>query len=184
MPNVSAHIGCALKVKERLNIKDDRFILGALLPDIIDDDKRKTHFKIRGKEYLIPNLEYYKNNFDIKNPQNCGYFFHLYLDYYFLEEYLYENNKGTDVFYGSTLYNDYDIINKSLVDHFKIDIPYVENTLIKYSNNKVSRRKLDNNIRCLKLNEKGNTNYIYINKFIPFLDKIVDKFINEYKDKI
>lgn len=184
MPNVSAHIGCALKVKEKLNIKDDRFILGALLPDIIDYDKRKTHFKIKGKEYLIPDLEYYLNNYDIKNSQNCGYFFHLYLDYYFLEDYLFNNKRGIDVFNGSTLYNDYDIINKSLVDHYNINIPYVEEVLMKYSNNKVSKKKLDNNIRCLKLNEQGNTNYIDINKFVPFLDKIVDKFINEYKDKI
>ena len=184
MPNVSAHIGCALKVKERLNIDDDRFILGALLPDIIDDDKRKTHFKIKGKEYLIPNLDYYKKTYDIKNPQNCGYFFHLYLDYYFLEEYLFENNRGIDVFNGSTLYNDYDVINKSLVDHYNIDVLMVENILKTYSNDKVSKKKLDNNIRCLKQNENGITNYIDKDKFIVFLDKTVDKFIEEFIDKI
>ncbi len=183
MPNVSAHIGCSLKVKEKLNIEDDRFILGAILPDVIDDDKRNTHFKIRGKEYLIPNLDYYLKTYDIKDACNLGYFFHLYLDYYYLEEYLYETNRGTDVF-NSDLYNDYDIINHSLVQHYNIDVPMVERILRDNSVENISTRKLETNIRCLKLNEKGQTKYIDINRFIPFLDATIDRFIKEFKDKI
>jgi hypothetical protein len=179
MPNVSAHIGCALKVKKELGIDSDSFIYGALLPDILDMDKRKSHYKEQGTTYLVPNLDSYKKEFDLSNPLNCGYYFHLYLDYYFLEEYLEENNKGTDVFDGSTLYKDYDIINKKLVMHYDIDVDDIERILKKYSNKEVSDRKLNNNINCLRLSKDGEYVYLKEDKFIRFLDKTIDKFIKE-----
>ena len=179
MPNVSAHIGCALKVKERLNITDDRFIYGSLLPDILDMDKRKSHYKKRGTFFLVPDLDYYKDNNDLKDPFILGYYLHLYLDYYYLEEYLEQNNKGIDVFSDSTLYRDYDIINKDLVEHFNIDANEIEKILRNNSNNEVSERKLNMNINCLKLNEEGDMTYLKKDLFIPFLDKQVDNFIRD-----
>lgn len=181
MPNVSAHIGCALKVKDKLKINDDRFIYGALLPDILDMDKRKSHYKKRGTFFLVPDLDYYKNNFDLSNPLYLGYFFHLYLDYYYLEEYLEKNVKGIDVFSDQLLYKDYDIINKDLVKHFHIDVDKVESILRNNTNKDVSERKLNNNINCLRLDEDGKMVYLNSKLFVDFLDKQIDNFIRDNK---
>ena len=62
---------------------------------------------------MIPDLEYYKSHFDLSDPLYFGYYFHLYLDYYYLEDYLENNQKGIDVFAGPTLYHDYDIYDKA-----------------------------------------------------------------------
>ena len=181
MPNVSAHLGCALKVKKELNIKDDRFLVGALLPDIIDEDKRKSHYKIRGKFYLVPNLKEYLDTHDMKDPMNLGYFFHLYLDYYYFDEFLYNEHRGIDVFKEFVIYDDYDYVNYSLVKHFDIDIPYIEKAFLDNYDPSISERKLIKNIRCLKLNKEGKCAYLDKNRFIKFLDKTTDAFIKEYR---
>ena len=178
MPNVSAHIGAAIKVKEKLNINDDIFLYGSILPDIIDINKMKSHFKERGTFYMVPNLEYYKKNYDLSNPLYLGYYLHLYLDYYYLEDYLENNCKGIDVF-NNKVYDDYDVINKELVKYYNIDPLYIEEVLKKYSDNKTNINKLNNNIRCLKLSKEGELKLLDTNKFIFFVDKTIDKFIKE-----
>jgi hypothetical protein len=184
MPNVSSHIGVALKVKEKLNINDDSFIYGSILPDLLDMDKRKSHYKIQGKEYLIPNLENYLEINDISNILNLGYYLHLYIDFHFLEDYLYKYNKGIDVFDGSDLYYDYDIINEKLIKHFSIDADEIEHILNKYSDAEVSDKKLETNLRCLRQHKSGKYTYLDEDRFIEFLDSQVDNFIIEYNNKI
>ena len=178
MPNVSAHIGAALKVKERLNIKDDIFLFGSILPDIIDMNKMKSHYKERGTFYMIPNLEYYKSNYDLSNPLYLGYYFHLYLDYYYLEDYLEKNCKGIDVF-NNKVYDDYDVLNNDLVKYYDIDPIYIEDVLTRYSDDKVNKSKLNNNIRCLKLSKEGELKLLDKDKFISFIDKVIGMFVKE-----
>ena len=162
MPSISAHLGTAIKVKQKLGISDDRFIFGALLPDITVIDKEKSHYKIQGTFYMIPDLEYYKSHFDLSDPLYFGYYFHLYLDYYYLEDYLENNNKGTDVFEGPTLKE-------------------IENILRKYANEEVNDNKLNMNINCLYLDKSGDLEYLKKEEFINFLDKQIDNFVKEMK---
>ena len=58
MPSLAAHMVCAKLVSESLNIKDEEFIKGNLLPDIIDIEN--SHKKVKGKFYCIPDIEYFK----------------------------------------------------------------------------------------------------------------------------
>ncbi len=178
MPNVSAHIGAALKVKEKLNIQDDIIIYGAIFPDIVDMNKTSSHFKEMGTFYLIPNLKYFRENNDLSNPFYLGYYLHLYLDYYYLEDYLENNCKGIDVFRNG-IYKDYDIVNKDLIKHYNIDPNYIESVLRKYSNEIISDRKLETNIRCLSINKDGELKFLETDKFISFIDRTIEKFINE-----
>lgn len=181
MPSISAHIGCALKVMEKLNITDDRFIFGVLLPDITVIDKMQSHYKVQGTFFMVPDLELYKSKFDLSDPLYFGYYFHLYLDYYYLEDYLENNQKGIDVFAGPTLYHDYDILNKDLVEHYNMDVDKIEKILRENANEEVSKKKLYLNINCLHLNQSGELTYLEKDKFISFLDKEIDNFINEMK---
>ena len=79
MPSAAAHIAAAHIVKNKLHIDDDSFYVGAILPDILDMDKRVSHYKKQGSFYLVPRLEYYKDNHDLTNMENLGYYLHLYL---------------------------------------------------------------------------------------------------------
>ena len=130
---------------------------------------------------MIPDLEYYKSHFDLSDPLYFGYYFHLYLDYYYLEDYLENNNKGTDVFEGPTLYRDYDILNKDLVKHYDMDAKEIENILRKYANEEVNDNKLNMNINCLYLDKSGDLEYLKKEEFINFLDKQIDNFVTEMK---
>ena len=177
MPNMSGHMAVAKRVCEKLNINSDDFYRGTLLPDLYID-KKKSHYKIPGKRYLIPNTDYYEKNFDLKNYKNLGYLTHLLLDKYYLEEYLIDIKE--DVFKGDLLYRDYDILNKDIVDYFKIDTKYLSNILSKIDDD-ISNDKLELNLRCLIQNKKGKTTYLDKNKFINFLENVSDKIASDLK---
>ena len=130
---------------------------------------------------MIPNLDYYKSHFDLSDPLYLGYYFHLYLDYYYLEDYLEKNNKGIDVFKGPTLYRDYDILNKDLVKHFGMDAKEIEAIIRRYADEEVNEKKLYMNIKCLYLNIEDELKYLKNEEFINFLDKQIDNFVKEMK---
>ena len=182
MPNISSHMSVAKRVGELLNINDDNFIIGNLLPDL-EEDKVKSHYKIRGKFYLIPNIDYIVNHLELDNPLNIGIFTHLLLDKYYLEEYLYEKVPNVDVFKNKLIYRDYDILNKDIVNYFDLDIDYLKNTLSKIKNEKY-KNKLINNIDYLSLNKSGETTYLNKDEFIKFLSDISIKISEDLKNII
>lgn len=177
MPSISGHMAVAKRVCEKLNINSDDFYRGNLLPDLYVD-KIKSHYKIQGKKYLIPNIDYVVNNFDLKDYNNLGYLTHLLLDKYYLEDFLMDIEE--DVFKGDKLYRDYDILNKDLIDHFKIDTNYLYNVLSKIDDD-ISNDKLELNLRCLIQNKKGKTTFLDKNKFINFLEKASDLIAKDLK---
>ena len=58
---------------------------------LVDDDgadiiiHKDSHHKIKGKYFLIPDLDYFKKHLDLNNHLYLGYYVHLLLDKYFLE---------------------------------------------------------------------------------------------------
>ena len=179
MPNMSGHMAIAKRVSDILNIKDKNFYIGNLLPDLYLD-KKKSHYKIQGTKYLIPDIDYVKNNLDLKNIKNLGYLCHLLLDKYYLEEYLKDIEEN--VFESDKLYKDYDILNKDIVKYFNLDVDYILDSL-KYIDDDIEESKLETNITCLKKNEFGETYYLDKDKFIKFLDDIscrIAKEVEEY----
>ena len=179
MPSAAAHIASANIVKNKLNIDDDMFFVGALLPDILEIDKKESHFKEQGSFFLVPRLNYYKDNYDLSNPMNLGYYLHLYLDYYFLEEYLMNNNPGVEVFKEKVIYKDYDILNKKILDRFNVD----KDKLVDILNNNIiegeSIRQLSKNIECLNKDEEGELRVLKDPFFLDFIEKTSLRFIEE-----
>ena len=179
MPSAAAHIASANIVKNKLNIKDDMFFVGALLPDVLEMDKKESHFKEQGSFFLVPRLNYYKETHDLNNPMNLGYYLHLYLDYYFLEDYLKNNNPGVDVFEEKIIYKDYDILNKKILDRFNVD----KDKIIELLNNNIvegeSSKRLSKNIECLNKDEAGDIKVLKDPLFIDFIEKTSLMFIEE-----
>ena len=94
MPNISSHMIVAKLVSEKLHINDSDFLKGNLLPDVVNNSN--SHHKIPGKYYIIPDTEFFKQKLNLKNKLELGYFTHLLLDKYFLEEYI-PNKRFKDI---------------------------------------------------------------------------------------
>ena len=179
MPSAAAHIAAAHIVKNKLHIDDDSFYVGAILPDILDMDKRVSHYKKQGSFYLVPRLEYYKDNHDLTNTENLGYYLHLYLDYYFLEDYLKNNVPNIDVFSNNIIYKDYDILSNKILSRFNVDKNSVISILEKVNEPNISEKKLSYNIKCLKMKNEGDLKILNENLFLDFIEKTSLMFIED-----
>lgn len=183
MPSIAAHMICAKIVSDKLNINDEEFIKGNLLPDIINIED--SHHKMLGKHYYIPNIDYFINNIDLKDNLSLGYLTHLLLDKYFLEDYIYEVVNGEEVFLNRIMYEEYDIINYKILNKFNIDVNYLNKILINYEV-PIDNKKYNKNIRCLNLGYINETlTYLDVDNFSSFLidaSNNIVKYLKEVKE--
>ena len=117
MPGFVIHIAIAKEyIKKYNNIRDiEEFVRGNIEPDLTED-KSKTHY---GKSPTYTNLKEFLINNELDNDINKGKFLHLIADYLFYNFYL------RDVpIQGSKeiMHNDYDIINKELINKYNIEL--------------------------------------------------------------
>ena len=183
MPSIAAHMVVAKLVAEKLKIKDPDFIKGNLLPDIIA--KKDSHHKIKGKYFYIPGLDYFKDNLDFNNSLNLGYYVHLLLDKYFLEEFVLENISNLDVFKNKIIYNEYNKINYQLVRKFELDVESLKEVLKKFEVS-IDTDKLNYNLECLSIVDVGETTYLKFQDFSNFLyniSQVISKEIEDYAGK-
>ena len=107
MPGYVIHLAVAeeyLRKHKNKGEEYEEFIKGVIYPDSIVP-KSKTHY---GKESSLSNVfEFLKVN-KINNSFNRGYFLHLLTDYLFYNRYIDHTSKD--------IYNDYDILNKRLIE--------------------------------------------------------------------
>lgn len=84
MPSIAAHLACAdlvyKEIKSKISDKD-KFYMGCILPDIINLED--SHLKVKGKYYLVPDIEKYKKESNVDDDIKIGYLCHLLLDKYF-----------------------------------------------------------------------------------------------------
>ena len=114
MPGFAIHIGIAneyLRNHPRVNSKEE-FINGVIAPDLTDD-KNKTHYSKAGSAHT--ELSTFLKNNDIETSFMQGYFLHLITDYLFYNKYFTN--------YSKDLYDDYDILNKEIIDEYKVVLP-------------------------------------------------------------
>ena len=114
MPSFAIHISVANEyMRKHVNeIKDvDGFILGTIEPDLVKDkkDKSVTHY---GPVSSQVHLRKYLESNEINSDFDKGYFLHLITDYIFY-------NKIIDI-EAKDIYNDYDVLNKYLVEKYKV----------------------------------------------------------------
>ena len=166
MPGIAAHMVAAKLVSEHLNITDPDFIRGNLLPDVLKTSD--SHHKIRGRIYLIPDINYFIENFDFKSGLNSGYLCHLLLDKYFLEEFVPEHIENLYVFEEKIIYKEYDMINFGLVERFDLDVGYLK-SILGGLEGEIDKGKLDLNLRCLSISEVSETQHLKLDEFSEFL---------------
>ena len=183
MPNMSGHMAVAKRVSEILNINDPDYYRGNLLPDLYAD-KVKSHYKIPGRIYLIPDIAKVVDSIDLSNKKNIGILSHLLLDKHYFEEYM-PSKYDRDIFNNGdkSIYKDYDILNKDIVEYFNIDVDYLTNILSEFDED-IELKKLDLNLKCLKINEDGKTTYLDKDDFIKFLSDISIVIAEEIKDYV
>ena len=176
MPSMSSHMVIALKLCDKLNVDKKEFIKGNLLPDLYDD-KNKSHFKVKGKKYDIPDIEKAINSLDINDSLYLGYISHLLLDKYYFDEYLLKYDR--DLFIDNKIYKDYDVINKKIVNYFNIDSDYLKSILKDFPSD-INKKRLKNNIKCLELDIDGKTNILAEKDFIKFLEESSERIEKDF----
>ncbi len=114
MPGFVIHLAVANEYmrKNKDEIKDkEKFILGTMTPDFVKD-KSQTHY---GPQSSQTSLRKYLEENEIKSDFDKGYFLHLITDFIFYNKIIDTTSKD--------IYNDYDILNKYLIEKYKIEVP-------------------------------------------------------------
>ncbi len=181
MPSIASHMVVAKLVAEKLGFKSTEFVKGNLLPDIIE--MKDSHHKIKGKYYLIPDLDYFKNTLDLTNALYLGYYTHLLLDKYFLEEFIPNNISNLNIFIDGTIYQEYSNINYMLVKKYHLDVKYLLAVLSDFSV-AINQEKLISNLNCLAKTKIEKTTYLQFDEFSDFLDNVAELISEEVKEYV
>ncbi len=114
MPGYVIHLAVAEAYRAK-HIEDinnyKSFIEGVIFPDSVSD-KSVTHYGMKSSKV---NLKEFLEKNEIDNDYNKGYFLHLVTDYIFYNKFL--------EYFSKDIYNDYDILNKTLQDKFNVIVP-------------------------------------------------------------
>lgn len=114
MPGYVIHLAVAERyLKKHLNKQENykEFIEGVIFPDS-EENKEKTHY---GNGSSNSNLYKFLQEHKLDNSFNRGYFLHLLTDYLFYNHYIDSFSK--------VLYDDYDMLNKELINEYEIKLP-------------------------------------------------------------
>lgn len=149
MPGILYHLSFAEEVYRQLApVMPDKvsFMAGNLIPDLATD-KTQSHYSKKASVdgFFVPEMELVKRDLFVpEDPVKFGMFCHLYLDYYFIEEFLIpefiwdtkmnrvinpRNNKEWDVhtfFSHEGMYGAYTEINQLMVRDGHVSIRTVE----------------------------------------------------------
>lgn len=150
MPGILYHLSFAEEVYRKLApvmpLDKVSFMAGNLIPDLATD-KKQSHYRKKASVdgFFVPEMEQVKRDLFVpEDSVKFGMFCHLYLDYYFIEEFLIpefiwdvetmrvinpRNNKEWDVktfFSHSGMYGAYTEINQLMVRDGHVSISTVE----------------------------------------------------------
>lgn len=150
MPGILYHLSFAEEVYRKLepimSIDKISFMAGNLIPDLATD-KQRSHYRKKASVdgFFVPEMELVKRELFVpEDSVKFGMFCHLYLDYYFIEEFLIpefiwdvermkvinpRNNKEWDVktfFSHSGMYGAYTEINQLMVRDGHVSISTME----------------------------------------------------------
>lgn len=114
MPGFVIHVAVAQEYlrKNRTNEDKDQFIKGTIAPDFVKP-KSQSHY---GKSPAYTNLNRFLENNNLDTSFQKGFFLHLITDYLFYNYYL-------DEFSKEFIYDDYDILNKRLIEKYNVKVP-------------------------------------------------------------
>lgn len=179
MPSIAAHMVVAKLVGEKLNIYNEQFIRGNILPDVVNINN--SHHKIKGKNFLIPDTDYFKKRLDLSNMINLGYYVHLLLDKYYLEEYVPEYIKNESIFENKSIYSEYTILNYKLVNMYDLDVLYLVD-ILNFNDDYVDVVKLKENVGFLSSKSDDDLEILDLPSFSLFLEDISNRLCEEIKE--
>lgn len=173
MPSLVAHYIVGKLVKEKLAINNEDFLFGCLLPDYI----KESHFKTQGKMFLIPDIDSFIKNNNIKDKNIFfGYLTHLLLDKYFLEYFIPNSvyskiDSSINIFTADKIYNEYTIISPYLLKKYNINLEELEECVSSYKD-KINIQKFDKTIQEIQHCNQDIANLKYLNEdsFSTFLE--------------
>ena len=141
-------------LRKHNDIKEDyeEFIKGVIYPDSVTD-KSLTHYGIKSSKVILK--DFLQDN-EINNSYMRGYFLHLITDYLFYNKYLEKFSKD--------IYNDYDILNKRLIEKYNVVLP----------------ENIQNNV----FYEDGETKILIMELAIKIIDEISDLNLNAVEKEI
>ena len=141
-------------LRKHKDIKEDyeEFIKGVIYPDSVTD-KSLTHYGIKSSKVILK--DFLQDN-EINNSYMRGYFLHLITDYLFYNKYLEKFTKD--------IYNDYDILNKRLIEKYNVVLP----------------ENIQNNV----FYKEGETKILTMELAIKIIDEISDLNLNAVEKEI
>ena len=141
-------------LKKHKDVKEDydEFIKGVIYPDSVTD-KSLTHYGIKSSKVILK--DFLQDN-EINNSYMRGYFLHLITDYLFYNKYLEKFTKD--------IYNDYDILNKRLIEKYNVVLP----------------ENIQNNV----FYKEGETKILTMELAIKIIDEISDLNLNAVEKEI
>ncbi len=182
------------------------FMAGNLIPDLATDKKRSHYRKKASVDgFFVPEMELVRRDLFVpKDSVKFGMFCHLYLDYYFIEEFLIpefiwdvetmrvinpRNNKEWDVktfFSHSGMYGSYTEINQLLVRDGHVSVSTIEEipeilpntglTVFDARREKTWKAELDEYLA----QEKEYTGEIFdYNRLWSCIERIANQFVEE-----
>lgn len=112
MPGYTIHLAVGKIYSKNNEIQNiESFIKGIIAPDQAED-KKLSHY---GPCSSKPNLQKYINENELSDSFNEGYFLHLLTDKLFYNKFLKKWNKS--------IYDDYDKLNKKIIEKYEINVP-------------------------------------------------------------
>ena len=210
MPGILYHLSFAEKVYRKLApvmpLDKVSFMAGNLIPDLATDKKRSHYRKKASVDgFFVPEMELVRRDLFVpKDSVKFGMFCHLYLDYYFIEEFLIpefiwdvetmrvinpRNNKEWDVktfFSHSGMYGSYTEINQLLVRDGHVSVSTIEKipeilpntglTVFDARREKTWKAELDEYLA----QEKEYTGEIFdYNRLWSCIERIANQFVEE-----
>lgn len=160
MPGYVIHLAVGKKQIELNKIKNkEEFINGIIAPDLLKQKGIDSHYG----DSSNPNLKEFLNTRDMQSDYNKGYFVHLATDFLFYNKFLEK--------WSPNIYEDYNILNKRLVEKYQIDIPEQVKKYVKF--------------------KEGDLLTLDFNDIIDFIDatgrlsfeEFLEKYIGESKDE-
>ena len=210
MPGILYHLSFAEEVYRKLApvmpLDKVSFMAGNLIPDLATDKKRSHYRKKASVDgFFVPEMELVRRDLFVpKDSVKFGMFCHLYLDYYFIEEFLIPefiwdvetmrvinpiNNKEWDVktfFSHSGMYGSYTEINQLLVRDGHVSVSTIEEipeilpntglTVFDARREKTWKAELDEYLA----QEKEYTGEIFdYNRLLSCIERIANQFVEE-----
>ena len=210
MPGILYHLSFAEEVYRKLApvmpLDKVSFMAGNLIPDLATDKKRSHYRKKASVDgFFVPEMELVRRDLFVpKDSVKFGMFCHLYLDYYFIEEFLIpefiwdvermkvinpRNNKEWDVktfFSHSGMYGAYTEINQLMVRDGHVSVSTIEEipeilpntglTVFDARREKTWKAELDEYLA----QEKEYTGEIFdYNRLWSCIERIANQFVEE-----